>query len=539
MTYVALARKWRPKRFAEMIGQEHVRRALTNALAGDRVHHAFLFTGTRGVGKTTVARILAKCLNCEAGVSTEPCGDCRSCREIDEGRFVDLIEVDAASRTKVDDTRELLDNVQYAPTSGRCKVYLIDEVHMLSTSSFNALLKTLEEPPPHVKFLLATTDPQKLPVTVLSRCLQFNLKRLPVGLIAERMERILDAEGIPYEPAGVRLVAQAADGSMRDGLSLLDQLIAFGGGRVGEAEARAMLGTVARDHVVGLAERLARLDAAELMRYARELDEWAPDHAQLLDELAGLLTRVALQQAVPDLASDEIYPAEAVRRLARELAPEDVQLYYQIAILGRRDLPLAPDPRTGFEMTLLRMAAFRPGRPPDAIETDTMPARTGRVAATGGGAAAGKAASVAGSAAPAAGIVASGAPNPGSGDSWGAILAQLEVQGAARQLASHCSLVGRQGAVVRLALDPRHQLVRTRGAENKLAQALSRFYGETVRIEIVVAEGRPETPAEAVERASRAEIEAARQALEDDETVRALKERFGATVLPESVRLSR
>src|SRR5690348_872647 len=233
------------------------------------------------------------------------------------------MEIDAASRTKVDDTRELLDNVQYAPTRGRFKVYLIDEVHMLSTSSFNALLKTLEEPPPHVKFLLATTDPQKLPVTVLSRCLQFNLKRLPAGLIAERMERILDAEGIAYEPAGVRLVAQAADGSVRDGLSLLDQLIAFGGGRVGEAEARAMLGTVSRDHVTALAGRLAGLDAAELMRYARELEEWAPDHAQLLDELAGLLTRIAIRQAVPDLADDELYPAESVARLASALSPED------------------------------------------------------------------------------------------------------------------------------------------------------------------------------------------------------------------------
>src|SRR6202165_3444844 len=258
MSYIVLARKWRPKRFGEMVGQEHVLRALSNALDSGKVHHAFLFTGTRGVGKTTIARILAKSLNCEtAGVSSNPCGICAACREIDEGRFVDLIEVDAASRTKVDDTRELLDNVQYAPTRGRYKVYLIDEVHMLSTHSFNALLKTLEEPPPHVKFLLATTDPQKLPVTVLSRCLQFNLKRLPVSLIAERMRHILEAEGIEFEPAAVRLVAQAADGSVRDALSLLDQLIAFGGGRVGEAQARAMLGTISRDHVGRLAGLLA------------------------------------------------------------------------------------------------------------------------------------------------------------------------------------------------------------------------------------------------------------------------------------------
>src|SRR5579872_2325624 len=303
-TYTALARKWRPRAFAELIGQDHVRRALVNALETGRVHHAFLFTGTRGVGKTTIARILAKCLNCENGVTPTPCGQCASCREIDAGRFVDLIEVDAASRTKVDDTRELLDNVQYAPARGRYKVYLIDEVHMLSAHSFNALLKTLEEPPPRVKFLLATTDPQKLPVTVLSRCLQFNLKRLPVGLIAEHLRTILEAERVESEPAAVRLIAQAADGSVRDALSLLDQLIAFGGGRAAEAEARDMLGTIARDHVMRLVELLAAADPRALLDAAHALEEWAPDHAQLLDELAGLLARIALRQVVPDFESD-------------------------------------------------------------------------------------------------------------------------------------------------------------------------------------------------------------------------------------------
>ncbi|HYC10013.1 MAG TPA: DNA polymerase III subunit gamma/tau, partial [Steroidobacteraceae bacterium] len=298
MSYTALARKWRPKNFSELVGQEHVRRALVNALESGRVHHAFLFSGTRGVGKTTIARILAKCLNCENGVTATPCGVCASCREIDAGRFPDLIEVDAASRTKVDDTRDLLDNVQYAPARGRFKVYLVDEVHMLSAHSFNALLKTLEEPPPHVKFLLATTDPQKLPVTVLSRCLQFNLKRLPAAEIAGQLRRILEAEGVAYEGAALALIAQAADGSMRDALSLLDQLIAFGAGRAGESEARAMLGTVSRDHVVRLAELLARADAAELLRYAQGLEEFVPDYAQLLDELAGLLVRIALRQAL-------------------------------------------------------------------------------------------------------------------------------------------------------------------------------------------------------------------------------------------------
>jgi DNA polymerase III subunit gamma/tau len=534
MTYVALARKWRPKRFAEMVGQEHVRLALGNALSTDRVHHAFLFTGTRGVGKTTVARILAKCLNCERGVGAEPCGECQSCREIDEGRFVDLLEVDAASRTKVDDTRELLDNVQYAPTRGRYKVYLIDEVHMLSASSFNALLKTLEEPPPHVKFLLATTDPQKLPATVLSRCLQFNLKRLPVALIAERMRIILEAEGIEYEPGAMRLVAQAADGSMRDALSLLDQLIAFGGGRAGEAAARTMLGTVARDHVVRLAEHLVTPDAAALMREVRALDQWAPDHAQLLDELAGLLTRIALKQAVPDLAEDELYPAEVVERLARELSREDVQLYYQVAILGRRDLPLAPDPRTGFEMTLLRMVAFRPAsQSPATVEgAATRPLRT--VTPPPSGSAVRPLAPVARPAAPVSPAPVAAAPQ-GDTRAWGEILAQLDLQGAARQLASHCALLGRDGSVVRLALDPKHETVRTRAQEEKLAQALSRYYGEPVRIELI-AEEPADTPARAQQRASLAQLEAARQTLEEDATVRALKERFGATVQPESVR---
>src|ERR1700741_945820 len=292
VAYTALARTWPPKKFDELVGQEHVRRALVNALESGRVHHAFLFTGTRGVGKTTIARILAKCLNCERGLSAEPCGVCASCLEIDAGRFPDLIEVDAASRTKVDDTRDLLDNVQYAPTRGRFKVYLIDEVHMLSAHSFNALLKTLEEPPPHVKFLLATTDPQKLPMTVLSRCLQFNLQRLPAAEIAAHSRHIPDQEAIAYDAAGLRLVAQAADGSMRDALSLLDQLIAFGGGKAGEAEARAMLGTIARDHVVRLAELLGSMNVPELLTCARSLEEFAPGYAQVLGEVASLFVRI-------------------------------------------------------------------------------------------------------------------------------------------------------------------------------------------------------------------------------------------------------
>jgi len=526
MSYTALARKWRPKKFSELVGQEHVRRALVNALGSGRVHHAFLFTGTRGVGKTTIARILAKCLNCETGVTAEPCGVCASCREIDAGRFPDLIEVDAASRTKVDDTRELLDNVQYAPARGRYKVYLIDEVHMLSAHSFNALLKTLEEPPPHVKFLLATTDPQKLPVTVLSRCLQFNLKRLPVAEIAAHLRAILSAEAVAFDAAALTLIAQAADGSLRDALSLLDQLIAFGGGRAGEAEARAMLGTVARDHVVRILELLARGESAELLRCAQSLEEFAPDYAQVLDALAGLLVRVGLRQSVASFEGDELYAPELLERLAAELSPEDVQLFYQTAIIGRRDLPLAPDPRSGFAMTLLRMLAFRPVAAPE--ETRAIPAAAAQSAAAG---------PVPGSVSgPVSG--AGGAPAAATAEGgWAAIVAQLELTGAARQLATHCVFLGRQGAVVRLGLDPRHQLVRTGATEEKLAQALSRHFGSTVRLEFQsAAAAGGETPAQAQRRASEAELTAARRAFDEDAGVKGLRERFGAAVLPESVR---
>src|SRR5262245_53062028 len=348
VSYTALARKWRPRNFAEMVGQEHVLRALSNALDAGRVHHAFLFTGTRGVGKTTVARIFAKCLNCEKGQSAKPCGECAACTDIDAGRFVDLIEVDAASRTKVEDTRDLLENVQYMPSRGRYKIYLIDEVHMLSAHSFNALLKTLEEPPPHVKFLLATTDPQRLPVTVLSRCLQFNLKRLPVSVIGARLAHILEQEGIKAEPAAVRLIATAADGSLRDALSLLDQLLAFGGSReVREVDARNMLGTVDRQQVVQLARLLAAQDMGGLLDAARALEQWSPDYLQMLDELTSLLARVALYQAVGKPYDDEDdVPAEVMAELAAAMQPEDLQLYYQVGLLGRRDLPFTTDQRS-------------------------------------------------------------------------------------------------------------------------------------------------------------------------------------------------
>ncbi len=520
MSYLALARKWRPRNFAELVGQEHVRQALVNALDSGRVHHAFLFTGTRGVGKTTIARILAKSLNCERGVSSTPCGECGSCREIDEGRFVDLIEVDAASRTKVDDTRELLENVQYLPSRGRFKVYLIDEVHMLSTHSFNALLKTLEEPPPHVKFLLATTDPQKLPMTVLSRCLQFNLKRLPAALIAERLLKILEAEGVSAEPAAVALLARAADGSLRDALSLLDQMLAFGAGRVTETDARAMLGTVDRQQVLRLVERLAERDARGLFECVAAIDEFAPDYAQLLDEIAALLQKVALRQAVPGLPDDEMHSTEVLMALAAKMPADELQLAFQIAILGRRDLDLAPDPRTGIEMTLLRMLAFRPADAKDSARS----AAEGRrpLSARDGGNR-----TAAASAAPAAAVAAT--------NDWPELLSRLELQGAARQLAGNCQLIERDGNRFRFLLDARAQSLHTRQQVDRLAQALGRLIGGPVTIEIEQG-GADDTPARREEQARDERLEKARAALESDPNVQALRDRFGAVLQPESIK---
>jgi DNA polymerase-3 subunit gamma/tau len=360
MSYQVLARKYRPRIFREMIGQEHVLRALINALDHNRLHHAYLFTGTRGVGKTTIARILAKCLNCETGVSSEPCGECSACREIAEGRFVDLIEVDAASRTKVEDTRELLDNVQYAPSRGRYKIYLIDEVHMLSNHSFNALLKTLEEPPEHIKFLLATTDPQKLPVTILSRCLQFNLKNMNPERIVQHLQDVLAKELVPFEEPGLWQLARAADGSMRDALSLTDQAISYGGGKIADHEVSTMLGTIDHQLIQQLMQALVDSNGAQLLASVAQFSEQAPDFQAALADLLSFLHRIAIAQALPEALDNSYGDRNQVLQFASQLAAEDVQLFYQTALIGRRDLPLAPNPRNGFEMTLLRMLAFRP-----------------------------------------------------------------------------------------------------------------------------------------------------------------------------------
>ena len=366
MSYQVLARKWRPRSFREMVGQTHVLKALINALDNQRLHHAYLFTGTRGVGKTTIARIIAKCVNCETGITSTPCGTCSVCREIDEGRFVDLIEIDAASRTKVEDTRELLDNVQYAPSRGRFKVYLIDEVHMLSSHSFNALLKTLEEPPPYVKFILATTDPQKLPATILSRCLQFSLKNMSPERVVEHLSHVLAAENVPFEPDALWLLGRAADGSMRDAMSLTDQAIAFGEGKVLAADVRAMLGSLDHGQVYGVLQALLEGDARALLETVRNLAEQGPDWAGVLAEMLNVLHRVAIAQALPEAVDNGQGDRERVLALAHALPAEDVQFYYQMGLIGRRDLPLAPDPRGGFEMVLLRMLAFRPADTDDA-----------------------------------------------------------------------------------------------------------------------------------------------------------------------------
>ncbi|TDV67906.1 DNA polymerase III subunit gamma/tau [Pseudomonas sp. LP_7_YM] len=366
MSYQVLARKWRPRSFREMVGQTHVLKALINALDSQRLHHAYLFTGTRGVGKTTIARIIAKCLNCETGITSTPCGECSVCREIDEGRFVDLIEIDAASRTKVEDTRELLDNVQYAPSRGRFKVYLIDEVHMLSSHSFNALLKTLEEPPPYVKFILATTDPQKLPATILSRCLQFSLKNMTPERVVEHLTHVLGAENIPFEDDALWLLGRAADGSMRDAMSLTDQAIAFGEGKVLAADVRAMLGTLDHGQVYDVLTALIDGDARSLLEAVRHLAEQGPDWSGVLSEILNVLHRVAIAQALPEGVDNGHGDRDRVLALAQALPAEDVQFYYQMGLIGRRDLPLAPDPRGGFEMVLLRMLAFRPADNDDA-----------------------------------------------------------------------------------------------------------------------------------------------------------------------------
>ena len=531
MSYQVLARKWRPRSFSSLVGQEHVVRALTHALSSQRLHHAYLFTGTRGVGKTTLARILAKSLNCETGVTAMPCGTCSSCQEIDAGRFVDLLEVDAATNTRVDEMRQLLENAVYAPTRGRYKVYVIDEVHMLSNSAFNAMLKTLEEPPEHVKFILATTDPQKIPVTVLSRCLQFNLKQMPPLAISTHLAHVLQAEGVAYEAAALALIARSASGSMRDALSLLDQAIAHGAGSVQESHVRAMLGTVDLDYLYSILEAVRTGDAGELLRVAADMSMRSLSFGAALQELAGLLTRLQIVQSAPASLDDEDPDRARLLELASGLSPEFVQLAYQIVIHGQADLPMAPDEYAGFMMTLLRLHGFRPDSVADVVSSiksvnRAAPKRPAADAAAASTIAPSKALSVAAAAYKA----------DGAGSEWHEIVAALQLNGLARELAQHCELreLGETDCVLRLA--PAHGHLQMKPAPDKLQQALREHLGRPVVLRFELAQTETDTPAATVGRERRERQEQAIASIEQDSFVRDVIEGFDASLVESTIK---
>jgi len=548
---LALARKYRPRTFTEVVGQEHVVRALTHALDQNRLHHAYLLTGTRGVGKTTLARIIAKALNCETGVTATPCGVCGPCTEIDRGRFMDLIELDAASNTQVDNMRELLENALYAPTAGRFKVYIIDEVHMLSRSAFNAMLKTLEEPPAHVKFILATTDPQKIPVTVLSRCLQFSLKQMTPGLIRGQLEKVLGAEALSFEGPALALIARAARGSMRDSLSLLDQAIAHGGGQVSEMSVRQMLGVIDASYLFTLLELVAARDGAGLLAQADAIDARGLSFDTVLQDLASVLHDVALAQVLPDSIADDEPERVRLLALATTFTPEDVQLHYQIALRGRADLGLAPDEYAGFTMTLVRMLAFVPdtggGEP-----RQTSPARapaTGEASSRPLGAA--PPARPAPPSRPAA-----AAPTKGSGpadvsdipieeatvplttldkETWARTVGELGLGGMARMLGQHCELVSVATGHLHLAVPPEHKHLLEQAYRDKLVAALHTRFGR-LRVEFSLGAVGDATPAAHENRERAARERGAAEAIDADPFVQELKENFDARLIEGSVR---
>ncbi|HWG65930.1 MAG TPA: DNA polymerase III subunit gamma/tau [Rhodanobacteraceae bacterium] len=539
MSYQVLARKWRPKQFDELVGQEHVVKALTHALDSGRVHHAYLFTGTRGVGKTTIARIFAKSLNCEKGMSAHPCGECAICRAVDAGRFVDLIEIDAASNTGVDDVREVIENAQYAPAQGRYKVYLVDEVHMLSKSAFNALLKTLEEPPEHVKFLLATTDPQKLPVTVLSRCLKFGLKRLLPEQIAGQMRMILGQESVGFDDGAIEALARGADGSLRDGLSLLDQAIAHGGGALRSDDVRAMLGTIADNEVGALLRALADGDGKALMDEADRIAGLSPDFAVVLEQLATALHRIQLRQLVPGFAGDEA-EREVLDDLAGEIDPADVQVWYQFALNGRRDLPLAPDVRSGFEMSLLRMLAFRgaqatgDGGAAKRASQPTQESAAPRRPAPAPAAPAPRAESQADDhAAPAQSRAV--APRIDGLADWEAWIQLAGLGGPVGLLAQHAVPKSFEGDVLTLALKPEHMIFCSDALNKQLQDKLGDAIERKLRVRIVH-EAVAETPATRAAKARSDEQAAAARSLADDPIIQDMQRQFGAQVIPESIR---
>jgi DNA polymerase-3 subunit gamma/tau len=528
MAYQVLARKWRPQNFTQLVGQEHVSQSLANALRHDRLHHAYLFTGTRGVGKTTVARIFAKAMNCESLRESNPCGECGVCRAFDEGRFLDLIEVDAASRTKVEDTRDLLDNAQYAPNQGRYKIYLIDEVHMLSGHSFNALLKTLEEPPPHVKFLLATTDPQKIPVTVLSRCLQFNLKRLLPEQIDAQMAFILGQEKIEFESAALKQLARAADGSLRDGLSLLDQAIAFGNGLVRLETVNNMLGTVAQQPVDEILLALANDDAVGVLQKIADMSELTPDFSEILQQILRVLHRVALTQAVSN-AVDSHFEPDTINQLAESLSSEDTQLFYQIALIGQRDLDLAPDRRSGFEMIMLRMLAFKPDNGKARVASPAIAVKVGGMQAKE------RIPSISASSIehqvkePAPKLLKAG------DNKWAEMVVAMKVGGMTRELANNCVLESIDDKDCYLSLTPgRTQLISPR-AQEKLQQALRQYCAQPVKLHIKAEESVAITPAQQITKKRENIQQAAVDSINEDENVQVLKENFDARVMPGTI----
>jgi DNA polymerase III subunit gamma/tau len=566
MAYQVLARKWRPKSFAQLVGQEHVIKALANAFANDRLHHAYLLTGTRGVGKTTIARIMAKALNCETGVTATPCGVCSACTQIDAGRFVDLLEIDAASNTGIDNIREVLDNAQYSPTAGRFKVYIIDEVHMLSKSAFNAMLKTLEEPPAHVKFILATTDPQKVPITVLSRCLQFSLRQMTPQQVSAHLAQVLQAEEINFEQNALNILGHAANGSMRDALSLLDQAIAYGGGDVGELAVRAMLGAVDQSYLFDILQALIAGDGNAVLATADAIAGRGLSYESALHELAHLLHQVAVAQAVPKALADDLPQRAQIAALAEAMSPEDAQLYYQIALHGRRDLPLAPDEYAGFSMTLLRMLAFAPAEasqinlpsqaaspvvtaaPAVQIAPQPVPASNPPVQQQAAprppisdepahyDAPPWHEEERAASPAPAAPATPS-APvtkGPFNGD-WRALILQLKL-GAAGMLAQNAELLGYTANSIELLVGEEHTAVASRAYQEKLREALSNHFGHDILLTITLGSASGDTPAAIALREKLARLATATQSIQNDPFVQSVVRDFGATVIPDSIK---
>jgi len=544
MSYQVLARKWRPKAFDALVGQEHVVRALTNALEQQRLHHAYLFTGTRGVGKTTVARILAKALNCETGITATPCGQCAACTGIDKGRFVDMLEVDAASNTQVDSMRDLLDSAQYAPTAGRFKVYIIDEVHMLSRSAFNAMLKTLEEPPAHVKFILATTDPQKMPVTILSRCLQFNLRQMPGSAITEHLQSILAQENIPFEPVALQLIARSAAGSMRDALSLLDQAIAYGGSSVNEKDVRGMLGAIDQSYLFELLQSLIAQDGPSLMAQAKRMEQRSLSFDAALNDLANLLQQIAVAQTVPQSIAADHPERGLLLDLAGKMAADELQLYYQIAILGRRDLGLAPDEFAGFTMCLLRMVAFSPANAAPVVapqqKTNAGPTEASKAMSPADGFAAATAMPTEPEVAekrnePVASsppILDSSARNF-DGD-WRKLVDQLKL-GLARALAQNCELLRHDENSIHLSIPQAHKHLLDQGYQDKLKAVIDQYFGRKIQLHFEIG-GTGNTPAQQASKEKAVLQSKAESAIQEDRFVQALVNEFGAQIISSSIK---